>query len=58
MRINLIIHCFCNLKPVPTNCATSRPTSSEIFTITIDDVLPLFLQVASAINLSPFGADR
>ncbi len=47
-----------NLNPVPTNWAMSRPRSSSTFTMTIEDVRPLFLHVARAISLSPFGEDR
>ena len=47
-----------NLNPVPINWATSRPVSSEMSTLTIEDVRPLFLQVAFANSFSPLGADR
>ena len=54
----LVITSNYSLNPVPMNWATSRPTSSHTSTFTIDDVLPLFLHVAFAINFSPFGADK
>ena len=40
------------------NWAMSRPVSSEMSTLTMEDVRPLLRHVALAINLSPFGAER